>query len=125
MTSKKVLVIYGVVLLVISLPFTIIHLTANPDDAPITPFQHAVAALANVLGPWGVVLVRCVNFPNAGLRSFSWPLALVMTALAGALVWVGQYVKGRGLQYFSIVVWTAFLILWFGIGLRQIADGLL
>lgn len=125
MARNKVLVIYGVVLLAVSLPFTIIHLTASPDDAPITPIQHVVAALANVLGPWGVVVVRCVNFPNAGLRSFNLLLALVMTALAGGLIWVGYYVKGRGLQYFSIVVWTAFLILWLGIGLRQIADGLL
>ena len=125
MTGKKVMVVYGVVLLIISFPFTVIHLRANPDDAPISTLQHVVAALANFLGPWGVVLVRCVDFPNAGLRAFSWAVALVMTFLAGALVGLGLYVKLRSLQYMCIVVWTAFILLWFGVGLRQIADGLL
>jgi len=125
MTSKKVLVVYGVILVIISLPFTVIHLTAKPDDAPISPVQHVVAALANVLGPWGVAIVRLVDFPNAGLRSFSWVLAVVLTLLAGALIAVGLCAQGRGLKYFSMVVWTVFLVLWFGIGLRQIADGLL
>ena len=37
-----------------------------------------------------MVLVRCVDFPNAGLRSFSWPLALVMTfALQTTLFFIG------------------------------------
>ena len=125
MTGKKVMVVYAVVLLIISFPFTVIHLRANPDDAPISGLQHAVAALANFLGPWGVVLVRCVDFPNAGLRSFSWPLALVMTFLLGALIGLALYVKAAALRYMCIVVWTAFMLLWFGVGLRQIADGLL
>ena len=125
MTSKKVLVIYGVVLIIISLPFTVIHLGARPDDAPISALQRIVAVVANFFGPWGVVIVRCVNFPNAGLRSFSLALAFVLTLLAGGLIGAGLYVKGRGLQYFSIVVWTAFIVLWFGVGLKQIADGLL
>ncbi len=55
---KKRIVVHGVILLVVSLPFAVIHLLAQPGDAPITPVQHVVAALANFFGPWGVVIVR-------------------------------------------------------------------
>lgn len=125
MTRKKRLVLFGIILMIISVPFTVIHLLANPDDAPITPIQHMVAALANFLGPWGVAVVRCVDFPNAGMRSFSWTLAIVLTLCAGLLIGLALCAKNRIVQYLSVVVWTVFMVLWFGIGFRQIAHGLL
>jgi hypothetical protein len=113
------------VALVVSLPFVVIHLQASPDDAPISPLQHGVAAMANFVGPWGVAVVRLVDFPNAGMRSFSWPLAVGMT-LMGAVVLVSALsVRIRTVQVFLAVVWFVFLVGWFVVGLGQIADGLL
>jgi hypothetical protein len=111
--------------LVISLPFVTIHLLANPNDAPITPLQHIAAAVANYFGPWGVAIVRLVDFPNAGLRSFSWLLAIGLTLLGGLFLGLGLWIKGRGWQYSLIAFWALFMVVWFGVGLRQIADGLL
>ena len=62
MRTRKVLAIFGIIAGVISLPFVILHLLAKPDDAAITPLQHLVAALANYFGPWGVAIVRLVEF---------------------------------------------------------------
>jgi hypothetical protein len=111
--------------LVISLPFTIIHLIASPDDAPITPLQHLTAAFANYFGPWGVAIVRVVDFPNAGLRSFSWALAVALTVIGGLLILVSMRMKNRYLQYLFIAFWALFTMVWFAVGLRQIASGLL
>jgi hypothetical protein len=110
---------------VVSLPFVLIHLMAAPDDAPITPLQHVVAALANYFGPWGVTIVRLVDFPNAGLRSFSWALAAGLTLLGAALLVLPLRIQKRPFQVLLSVLWGLFLVVWFGIGLRQIADGLL
>jgi hypothetical protein len=71
MSSTQLVRAYLVTFAIVSLPFVFIHIMANPDDAPISPLQHAAAALANFFGPWGVAMVRLVDFPNAGLRSFS------------------------------------------------------
>lgn len=125
MPTKKVLSTYGVILVVVSLPFVLIHLVAAPDDAPISPFQHVVAALANYLGPWGVAVVRWVDFPNAGMRSFSWTLAIGLTAVALFLVAVPILNRKRLVQGICAVVYTMFLMVWFSVGLLQIADGLL
>jgi hypothetical protein len=111
--------------LVISLPFTIIHLIARPDDAPITPLQHITAAFANFFGPWGVAIVRVADFPNAGLRSFSWALAVALTVIGGLLILLSMRMKNRYLQYLFIAFWTLFAMVWFAVGLRQIASGLL
>jgi len=111
--------------LVISLPFTIIHLIARPDDAPITPLQHVTAAFANFFGPWGVAIVRVVDFPNAGLQSFSWSLAGVLTVIGGLLILLSSRLKSRHLQYLFIACWALFTLVWFAVGLRQIASGLL
>ncbi len=125
MSTRKVLVIFGIITLVISLPFVIIHLLAKPDDAPITPLQHVVAALANYFGPWGVAIVRLVDFPNAGLRSFSWPLAAGLTLLGAALLVLPLKAHNRPWQILLSVLWGWFLVVWFGVGLTQIASGLL
>jgi hypothetical protein len=98
---------------------------AAPDDAPITPLQHVVAALANYFGPWGVAIVRLVDFPNAGLRSFSWALAIGLTLLGTGLLIAPLMTRRRPLQIVFSVAWGLFLVVWFGVGLRQIADGLL
>jgi hypothetical protein len=125
MSTRKVLVAFGILGLVVSLPFVFIHLMAAPDDAPITPLQHCVAALANYFGPWGVAIVRLVDFPNAGLRSFSWPIAIGLTLLGATLLILALKAKTRPMQVLLSVLWGLFLVIWFGVGLRQIADGLL
>jgi hypothetical protein len=83
-STRKVIIVLGVIALVVSLPFVILHLVAAPDDAPITALQHVVAALANYFDPWGVAIVRLVDFPNAGLRSFNWALAAGLTLVGTA-----------------------------------------
>jgi len=125
MTTRRLLAAYGVIAFVISLPFTIVHLIARPDDAPITTLQHFTAAAANFLGPWGVMIVRLVDFPNAGLRSFSWAWSIGLTVIGGLLLVLGAQIKNRPLQVFLTAGWALFLIVWFGVGLRQVADGLL
>ena len=117
--------IYVAVLMAVNLPFTAIHILARPDDAAISPMQHLVAALANFFGPWGVVIVRIVDFPNADLRSFSVTLAVALTLVGAGLIALTFVVKKRFVQYSLITVWFVFVTLWFAIGLRQIADGLL
>ena len=125
MTTRKLLATYAITGLVISLPFTLLHLIAKPDDAPITPLQHLVAAVANYFGPWGVAIVRLVDFPNAGLRSFSWALAIGLTLVGGLLLVMPPQMKKRPVQVLLVASWSLFSIVWFGVGLRQIADGLL
>jgi hypothetical protein len=117
--------LYAIIGLCISFPFVLIHLGAKPDDTPISPLQHLTAAVANFFGPWGVVIVRVVDFPNAGFRSFRWDLAIGMTMIGIFLVLLGVWMKQRYLQYGWIVVWVIFTVIWFGVGLIQIADGLL
>ncbi|HQH72647.1 MAG TPA: hypothetical protein PK360_11260 [bacterium] len=125
MTTKKVFAIYALTAVVISLPFTIIHLTANPDDAVITPFQHLTAAFANGFGPWGVVLVHLAAFPNTGLRSFRWTWAARLMLVGGLLLVLPMRVRHRTVQFLLIAIWGLFSVVWFGVGLIQIADGLL
>lgn len=125
MSTRRLLAVLTVVLLVVSEPFMLVHLMAAPDDAPITPLQHVVAALANFFGPWGVAIVRLVDFPNAGLRSFSWVLAVGLTLVGTGLLVLLLKSTRRGWQIALTVVWGLFLIIWFGVGLGQIADGLL
>lgn len=125
MTTRRLLATFGIIAAVTSVPFTIIHVIARPDDAPITPLQHVTAAAANFFGPWGVVIVRVVDFPNAGLRSFSWALAVGLTLVGALLVVLGTWITNRPGQLALAVVWALFSVVWFGVGLRQIADGLL
>ncbi len=125
MNSKKLMILYAIVLAVVAVPLTAVHIMANPDDTPISPLQRAVAAIANVFGPWGVAIVRLVDFPNAGMRSFSWPIAIGLTLFGATLVAVPLLIKKRPVQYAGLVLWTFFLLGWFAIGLGQIANGLL
>jgi len=125
MSAGKVLITFAVIGLAVSLPFVIMHLMAAPDDAPITPLQHVVAAVANYFGPWGVAIVRLVDFPNAGLRSFSWTLAAGLTVLGAALLVLALRIRNRPWQILLSLVWGLFVAIWFGVGLTQIAGGLL
>jgi len=125
MSTKKVLAVFAGIGLIVSVPFVIVHLVAAPDDAPITPLQHVVAALANFFGPWGAAIVRLVDFPNAGLRSFSWTLAAGLTIAGALLLALALRIKYRLWQILLTVLWGIFMIVWFGVGLMQIADGLL
>ena len=108
MTSRRLLIWYSTILLVIALPFVIIHMAAKPDDAPISLLQHLVAAFANFFGPWGVVIVRVVDFPNAGLRSFSWALAGGLSLFGAMLVALPLCSRHRYVQYICILLWVAF-----------------
>jgi hypothetical protein len=123
--SRRLLVTFAITGAIISLPFTVIHLIAKPDDAPITLGQHIMAAAANFFGPWGVAIVRLVDFPNAGLRSFSWALAVGLTLAGALLVALAARIPQRSVQWLLTGAWVLFALIWFGVGLRQIADGLL
>ncbi|HNQ90764.1 MAG TPA: hypothetical protein PKM73_19285 [Verrucomicrobiota bacterium] len=125
MTSRKLVAVYGIIAGMISLPFTLLHLVARPDDAPISGVQHVAAALSNYFGPWGVALVRLVDFPNAGMRSFRWTLALGLTVLGVALVAMARGLDRRWAQWLSAGAWAVFVLVWFVVGFGQIADGLL
>ena len=125
MTTKRLLTTFAITAAVINVPFIVLHLIANPDDAPITAPQHVTAAVANFFGPWGVAIVRLVDFPNAGLRSFSWVLAVGLTLIGASLVVLATRITDRRLQILLAAIWALFSMLWFGVGLRQIADGLL
>ena len=125
MSTRKVLTVFALIGLVISVPFITVHRLAAPDDAPITPLQHGVAAFANFFGPWGVVIVRLVDFPNAGLRSFSWPLAAGMTVLGALLLILPLKIRNRPWQILLTVLWGFFMLAWFAVGFTQIAAGLL
>jgi hypothetical protein len=125
MTARRVLAVYAITGLVICLPFTMLHLITRPDDAPITPLQHVTAAVANFFGPWGVAIVRLVDFPNAGLRSFSWLLAFGLTSIGALLVVLAMRITKRLIQFVLAVLWGLFSIVWFGVGFAQIAAGLL
>jgi hypothetical protein len=125
MNSRKVVAVIGITTLVVSLPFVVIHLVAAPDDAPVTPLQHGMAALATYFGPCGVAIVRLVDFPNAGLRSFNWALAAALTSVGGTLVILALKAKRWSVQILLLVLLGLFLVVWFGVGLRQVADGLL
>jgi len=125
MSTRRVLAVYAITGLVIGLPFTILHLIARPNDAPITALQHVMAAVANFFGPWGVAIVRLVDFPNAGLRSFSWALAAGLTLLGVVLLVLPLRISNRRWQMLLSVLWGLFVVVWFGVGFTQIAAGLL
>ncbi|MBI5091130.1 MAG: hypothetical protein HZB26_01660 [Candidatus Hydrogenedentes bacterium] len=125
MTSRSLLFAYLVFLVAISVPFSFLHLIARPDDAPISPLQRVVAVAANYFGPWAGPIVWLVDFPNAGLRSFSLAWAGGLTLLAAALVLVPVLWRRRPLQYVCIAIYVPFLLVWFGAGFFQIAAGLL
>ena len=124
MNPRRLLGIYVLTVAAIGLPVSVLHLVANPDDAAITPVQHVTAAVANLFGPWGVVIVRLVDFPNAGLRSFSWVLAVGLTLAGSSLLMLAKRSEAGKIQMLLAAFWALFVILWFGVGLRQIADGL-
>jgi hypothetical protein len=73
----------------------------------------------------GVAIVRLVDFPNAGLRSFGWGLAAGLTLAGAALLMLGLKIRSRPWQIVVSVLWGLFLSVWFSVGLSQIADGLL
>jgi hypothetical protein len=81
--------------------------------------------VANFFGPWGVAIVRLVDFPNAGMRSFSWVLAVGLTLLGALLVILATRTTRRPVQFALVGFWAVFSLVWFGVGLGQIASGLL
>ncbi len=72
-----------------------------------------------------VALVRLVDFPNAGLRSFSWAWAIGLTVTGGLLPVLATQIARRPAQLLLTALWAVFVVVWFGVGLTQIASGLL
>ena len=72
-----------------------------------------------------MVIVRAVDFPNAGLRSFSWAISVGLTLMGGFLILLGIQAKTKWLHYMFAEFWALFTMVWFGAGMLQIADGLL
>ncbi len=87
--------------------------------------QDCAGARANFFGPWGVVLVRLVDFPNAGLRSFNWAWAIGLTVIGSLLLALASRIPRRPAQLLLTALWAVFGVIWFGVGLTQIASGLL
>jgi hypothetical protein len=81
--------------------------------------------VANYFGPWGVAIVRLVDFPNAGMRSFRWDYAIGLTVIGALLIALGMRTKKRYLQYLLACLWVSFVFVWLVTGFGQIADGLL
>jgi hypothetical protein len=52
-------------------------------------------------------------------------LSIGMTLALCLLVWLGCRLSNRLLQIALLAGWAVFVVVWFGVGLRQIADGLL
>ena len=106
---------------------TFLHLRAPialADDG-ITWVHGIAATLANLFGPWAAAIVRLVDFPNAGLRSFSLPMALGFTAaLIGFLV-LSFRTRRDALRWTCLVLFLPIVASWFFLGLLGIADGLL
>lgn len=125
MSRKRLLATYGTIMLLVSLPFTLLHLRAHTDDAYITWPQRIVASAANLCGPWGVAIVRLVDFPNAGMREFSWLWGIGLTLLVAVLIAVPLSIRWPVVQYVCIVLWTALMLVWFVTGFAQICSGLL
>jgi hypothetical protein len=52
-------------------------------------------------------------------------LAVALTVIGGLLILVSIRMKHRYVQYLFIALWALFTMVWFTVGLRQIASGLL
>ncbi len=103
---------------------TLIHINA-PDSFGLTWIHRTSASIANWFGPWAVLLVRLVNFPNAGIRCFDPFLAAVMTALLATILIGALWSRPRPARIACTVLFAPFAAAWFLVGLVQIADGLL
>ena len=102
-----------------------VGLIDTPGQQPITGAQGLTAAVANTLGPWAGHVVRVVDFPNAGLRSFMLFPALTLTALVVVLVAVGLRSRQTVCQRICLALFAALMLVWYGYGFLLIADGLL
>jgi hypothetical protein len=125
MSTRTLLNRCGLISLVLGFPFVVLHLLANPDDAAISPLQHAAAATANFFGPWGGALVRIVDFPNAGWQTFHLGWAIALTLIGGGMLACSPWMRNRVQQYGFLAGWTVFVAVWFVVGFTQIASGLL
>lgn len=123
--KEKVSRLLLITTIVLGIPFVVLHLVANPDDAPISMLQHIAAAFANFFGPWGVAIVRLVDFPNAGMRSFNLGIAVGLTLALAAAVYATLQARRRGTQVLAYAGFVLLMLFWLGLGLVQIADGLL
>ncbi|MBI4607171.1 MAG: hypothetical protein HY721_34845 [Planctomycetes bacterium] len=121
----------GVALLIAAAPFaavaTFLHLRGPVHLAGegVTWTHGIAAAIANLLGPWAAPLVRLVDFPNAGLRSFSLPGALGLTALLAALLVTAFRVRRGAVRWLCVALSVPLAAAWFFAGFLGIADGLL
>lgn len=53
------------------------------------------------------------------------PISALQRVVGAGLLGVGLRVRGRPCRVLVAVIWGVFVVVWFGVGLVQIADGLL
>lgn len=127
LSNKRLALLFFLIAFVPAAVCAFFHLRAPVDLAKdgITWIHGISAVFANWFGPWAVLIVRLVDFPNAGTRSFNLPLALGLTAILAALLFAAFRSRLRLVRIPCLVIFAPFSLIWFGIGLIQIADGLL
>lgn len=111
--------------LVAWLHFQAIGLGDTPGSDPITLTQAATAALGNTLGPWAGHVVRFVDFPNAGLRSFNAVAAIALTLLYAGLAVTGMRTDRGALRRACFAAFFVATLAWYGYGFYLISDGML
>lgn len=84
---------------------------------------HASVSLGFSLGlpfgPWATQVARLTSFPNAG-EFFSWPTALLLTALLAALVYCT--LRRTRLAAYCLLPYAWLLIGWYAIGFGQLMN---
>ena len=102
-----------------------LHLNSPPDypGEDYTFLHRTGAAISNLLGPWGAVVVRSVGYPNAGLREFNLSCALALTLGLGMVAALRMRARRRMTRVLCLVSYIAIMLLWFGVGFHWIAAG--
>ncbi len=105
-----------------------LHLSAPPDypGEHFTLTHRSGAAVANALGPYGVLAVRLVGFPNrdgSGYPVFDPLLAIPLTIALGSVLFVAARARRPWLRAACFASYVPLIVLWFGMGLLWIADG--
>ncbi len=126
--SFKRLKWFAIVWIGIGVIVGLVHLNAiglndTPEGPAISVTQGFAAAGANMLGPWSGHIVRVVNFPNAGLRSFSMLGALGLTVTFVILIGAGYVLRQRPARWTVFSLFLLLMPVWYGYGFYLIADG--
>jgi len=122
--------VFVVLWLALAAPAAFLHVSAiglvdTPGATPVSAVHGLTAAVANPLGPWAGHIVRTVQFPNAGMRGFSLPAAIALTAIFGLLAVVGMRARRRAIRWTAAGLFALLMPIWYGYGFYLIADGML